>query len=167
MGSVLQNGTVTPGHIATWTTDGIVQDGGSFITGSRVLGRFSGANFNTTTDQPILMPVTTTVFQLTGIVVTNASISLSAAVGGFYTAAVKGGNQIVASSQAYSSLTGPNLLLNAKLTGFATSARFSSANLPLLPNVGVLVSLGIYLSLTTPQGVPATADIYAIGIDFT
>lgn len=165
--TVQQSGQVTHGHFASWVTDGVIQDGGPVTAAQKVLAAFFNANFNTTSDQPLLVNPAITAFQLTGIVVTNASISLSAAVGGFYTAAAKGGSQIVANTQVYSSLTTANLLLQATLTAFANTARFSSNNLSLLPNINNLQSLAVYLALTTPQSAPATADVYLIGMDLT
>jgi hypothetical protein len=164
---VLQNGLVTPGHYATWVTDGVIEDGGALAAAQKVLASVFSANFNTTTDQPILIPPAITAFQLTGIIVTNASISLTTAAGGFYPAAGKGGSAIVASSQAYSSLINANLLLQPTLTAFAQSARFSSANLPLILGTNNQYSLAAYLSLTTAQGNPATADVYLLGVDLS
>lgn len=164
---VEQSGSVTPNHLATWTTDGVIQDGGPILASQKVLGSFRSANFNSIFDQPILVPPAISAFQLTGIVVTNASVSLTTASGGFYTAASKGGSQIVSSSQAYSALTGSNLLLSATLTAFANTARFSAANLGTLLNANNQYSLALYFALTTAQGVAATADIYVIGIDLT
>lgn len=158
-GYIQQSGNVTPGHLAKWLTSGVLDDAGPQIVGQRVLAILQGADFNVTTDQPLIIPNTITAFQLTGLIVTNASISLSAAVGGFYTALSKGGSAIVAAGQVYSALTGANLLLNPTLTAFALAARFSSP--------AVLTNNQIVFSLTTPQGALATADIYAVGIDLT
>lgn len=167
MGAVQQSGIITPGHLVTWTTDGVVQDGGALNASQKVLSAFFDADFNSVGDQPLLLSPSITAFQLTGIIVTNASVSLNAAVGGFYTAASKGGSQIVANSQAYSALTTPNVLVQPSLTAFAQAARFSANNLALLQNANGLFGLAVYLSLTTPQGVAATADVYLLGIDLT
>jgi len=158
---VLQSGVVTPGHVATWTTDGVIQDGGT--QSPAVLASLRGANFNSTSDQPIAIPASIGAFQLTGIIIANASISLSTAAGGFYPAALKGGTPIVAASQAYSSLSTPvTALMQATLAAFGQNTRFSSANL------GQILGLNnIWFSLTTPQGVTATADIYLLGNNLT
>lgn len=165
--SVLQSGAVTPGHVAIWTTNNVVQDGGALLAANNTLGSLRSANFNSTADQAILLPTSIAAFQLTGIVVTNASAPLLTAVGGFYTAASKGGSAIVAASQAYSSLLGIDLLLQATLTAFAQTARFSADNLPYVPNSNGQYALAIYLSLTTPNGNVATADVYVLGLDLT
>jgi|SRR5208282_6193211 len=156
MNGIQQSGQVTPGHIATWTTDGVIQDGGAAPL--NVIASLRNANFNITSDQPIIIPQSIVAFQLTGIVVTNASISLTTAVGGFYPQSTKGGTPIVASSQAYSALTSANSLMQATLAAFGSGTRFSSAN---LASIGGL--LAIWFSLTTAQGAAATGDIYLLG----
>lgn len=156
--SVEQSGNVTPGHAATWVTDGVLKDGGAPPAAQRVLAFYQGADFNDTGDQAIPIPAAITAFQLTGIVITNASLSLTTAVGGFYPQASKSGTPIVAATQAYSTLTTGQKLLNATLASFGSTTRFSAVNLP---------DAAIYFALTTPQGVAATADIYLIGIDLT
>lgn len=116
---------------------------------SRLLFTLVGANMNTTADQQFTKVGTFSsyIIQLYPTLV-NASTSLTTAAGGIYTAASKGGDQLVASSQAY--------------TGASSSARGVSL---------ILTGLGLgkrtetpYLSLTTAQGSTATADIYIFGI---
>lgn len=162
MGNVQQSGNITPGHLATWVVPGAIGDGGPVPAAQRVLATLRGANFNTTNDQPIPIPQRVTAFQLTGIVVTNASISLTTAVGGFYPQANKGGTPIVAASQVYSALTTANGLLSLTLASFGQNTRFSSAN---LGSIGGL--LDVWFSLTTAQGALASADIYLVGIDLS
>lgn len=162
MPAIQQSGLITPGHLAIWTTTGVVQDGGVAPIGQRVLASAKGVNFNTINDQPIAIPQRITAFQLAGILITNASISLTTAAGGFYPAASKGGVSIVEATQTYSMLTNNSLILYATLSSFGQNTRFSSANLGSIAGF-----LGIWLSLTTAQGLPATADIYLIGIDLS
>jgi hypothetical protein len=162
MGLVQQSGNITPGHLPVWVAPGVIGDGGAALAAQRVLASLRGANFNTTSDQPIAIPQRVTAFALTGIIVTNASLSLTAAVGGFYPQAAKAGTPIVAAAQAYSTLTTANALLNATLAAFGSGTRFSSAN---LGTIGGL--LNIWFALTTAQPVAATADIYLVGIDLS
>jgi hypothetical protein len=153
---VIQSGQVTPGHAVVWTTDGAVQDGGPLLGPSETkLAQLLGANFNTTNDQQIAIPTTITKFQLTRIVVTNASLSLTTAVGGFYPQPAKGGTALVANSQVYSTLTAASVLLNPTLTSYANTTALTSA---------ILTSFSIYFALSTPQGVAATGDIYLFGV---
>lgn len=154
MTGVIQSGLVTNGHIAQWAANGVIADGGAVPTGRLIVSGRS-LNFNTTADQPIVFPQYITAFRLANIIVTNASISLTSAVGGFYPAASKGGTPIVSAAQAYSALTAPASLMTATLASFGSSTRFSSAN---LGTIGGL--LAIWFSLTMAQGSAATGDIY-------
>lgn len=113
----------------------------------QILGQLIGANFNVTTDQAI--PITrigSQKYVITRIIVTNASISLTTAAGGFYQTTSKGGTAIVANSQVYSSLTAATTVLNPTL---AISRTYTLDN--------------IYFSLTTAQGAAATGDIFICG----
>lgn len=153
---IQQSGNVTPGHGAKWVTDQVIGDAGPSPYAQRVLASLLQANFGSTADQPLRLPTTLNAFQLAGIVVTNASGSLDVAAGGFYPQVSKGGTAIVAAGQIYSALTSGLLLMNATLTAYANAQRFSRSQLP---------DWAIYLSLTTPQGLPLTADIYLVGIE--
>jgi hypothetical protein len=115
----------------------------------QVLFRLIGANMNVTTDQAFVPYLWTPGqnFLIERIRVVNASVSLTTAAGGIYTAASKGGNAIVAASQAYLALTGSSLGLDATLA--AVGAGLQTAT-PIL-------------SLTTAQGAAATADFYIFG----
>ena len=154
MSGVLQSGNVTPGHGAKWVTDGVIADAGANPYSQRVLATLLNANFNDTGDQPILLPTTLQAFQLTGILVTNASLSLTTAAGGFYPAASKGGTPLVANTQVYSALTTSLLLMNPTLTSYAQTNRFSRTQ---------LADWAIYFALTIAQGADCTADIYLLG----
>ncbi len=124
-----------------------------FLEDTRLLGKLVGANMNVTTDQAITVvdvadyPGAAYIVEF--IVVTNASISLTTAAGGFYTAASKGGSAIVAAGQVYSALTAATKFIKATLAGTALTDRLTGATL--------------YLSLTTGQGAAATADVYVFG----
>lgn len=155
---VEQSGNVTAGHIATWSTNGVIQDGGPVLASEKVLTKKFSVDFNDTADVPLQLPATISAFKLQQILITNASTSLTAAVGGFYPQASKAGTAIVAAGQVYSSLTTSAALLIATLAGSAASTRFTRTNLP---------DWAIYFSLTTPQGAAATADIYVTGIDLS
>jgi hypothetical protein len=120
--------------------------------GGILLGKLIGANMDSTADQRIVMFSNPSKFILRRIVVTNASISLTTAAGGVYTAASKGGTAVVASSQAYSSLSASTLFLDLTLN---TSGSASTTVKSSIPN--------LYLSLTTAQGAAATADVYVYG----
>jgi len=162
MTAIQQSGLITPGHLAIFAANGVVEDGGVLPAATRVLGSGRSYSFNTTNDQPIAIPQRVTAFMLTGILITNASISLTTAVGGFYPQAAKAGVPIVPASQTYTMLTNSSLLLWATLSSFGQNTRFSASN---LGSIGGY--LDIWFSLTTPQGAAATGDIYLIGMDLS
>lgn len=158
MVDVVQNGNITPGHLAAWIAPGVIGDGGNAPAAQKVLARLTGADFNSTADQPLVLPSTMTAFMLTGIIVTNSTISLNTAVGGFYPQSSKGGTALVANTQVYSSLTSAAKLLSCTLAAGVSTTRYSRSNLP---------DWAIYLSLTTGQGQFSPADVYVLGIDLS
>lgn len=112
------------------------------------IGTLIGANFNVTTDQAINLTINVK-YRPKRIIVLNTSVpGMSTAAGGIYTAASKGGSQIVASTQIYTGLTNALTALELTLN---------------LPNLVLVAGTPLFLSLTTPQGAPATADIYVRG----
>lgn len=141
--------TTNASNISTGTLSGARLSTGL----QRVLGTLRGANFNSVADQPISITSSITTFQVTSIVVTNCSASLTTAAGGFYPTTAKGGTPIVAAIQAYTALTATTVVL--PLTVAAT---------PLVTRYTVSI---VYLSLTIAQGAPATCDVYVIGNDLT
>ncbi len=159
---VQQSGSITPNHLVKWITTGAIGDAGEAGIGKPYLGFLPSADMNSILDQGIQIPQAITAFQLTGIIITNASLSLTTAAGGFYPTTAKGGTTIVASTQVYSSLTTANKLLLATLAANQAATRFSSANLDVINGY-----LTLYLSLTTAQGVASTADIYVLGTDLS
>ena len=118
---------------------------------SRVLFHITSANMNSTADQTFVADYPLTSYLITFIRIVNASTSLTTAVGGIYSAASKGGTALVANTQAYSALTGATLGLDATIAAFGK---------------GALTATPI-LSLTTPQGGAATADLYIMGTRLT
>jgi len=120
--------------------------------GGILLGSLIAGNFNSTSDQQITIFDNPSKYVIRRIVVTNASASLTTAAGGIYTAVSKGGTAVVASSQAYSTLTGSTLFLDLTLN---TSGNANITVKSSIPN--------LYLSLTTAQGTAATADVYVYG----
>ena len=154
--AVVQSGNVTPGHLVKFAADNVIKDGGPSPYSQRVLASLLNADFNTTADQAIALDPSLNYFQLTGIVVAGASVSLSVAAGGFYPQASKGGTTIVASGQVYSALTTNTLLMQPTLSSYAQQQYFSRSQLP---------DWAVYLSLTTPQGGAALANVYLLGIE--
>lgn len=118
-----------------------------YLGGYGIIGSLIGANFNSVADQAITISPSKYIIRF--IVVTNASISLTTAVGGFYTGAGKGGTILVAAAQTYSALTAPTKKLDVTLAAVVGTDTFAVTP--------------IYLSLTTPQGAAATADVFVLG----
>jgi len=114
-------------------------------SGGQLLGRLTGANMNSTSDQAI--PINSSSYIVRRITVANVSTSLTLAAGGVYTSTSKGGTAIVAAAQVYSALTGATKFLD--LTLAVTSDKQTAGTL--------------YLSLTTAQGGAATADLSIYG----
>lgn len=113
-----------------------------------LLVALGSADFNSTADQAIAIPAGEWV--ITRIIVYNASTNLTTAAGGIYTGSGKSGSTIVAASQAYTALTGSTKYLSLTLDTYATTTVHTGGS-------------SIYLSLTTPQGGAATADVAIFG----
>jgi hypothetical protein len=115
-------------------------------------GRLIGANFNSTSDQPIIVTTPSPNYAVEFIWVSNPSTSLTTAAGGIYSAASKGGVAVVASSQAYSVLTSNTA--NTSGNGLLLTLSTAGGNQTVFTQ-----NTTLYLSLTTPQGAAATADV--------
>lgn len=123
----------------------------------QLLGSKNNANMNVTTDQAITLTERATllaedpiwnIYQVSRIVASDPSTSLTAADGGIYPTTSKGGTPIVAATQVYTALVNPSDTL--ELT---------------LDSQEVALSVGtLYLSLTGTQGGAATADFAVYGI---
>jgi len=120
---------------------------GEFLPGLVLGGYLLGADMNSTADQPIVIKCPTKHWSLFRVIVTNPSTSLTTAQGSLYLDAAKT-NIIMATNTAYSGLT--NNTINT-----AANIVTPTLQVPYTANKTV-----IYLSLTTAQGAPATADWY-------
>ncbi len=112
----------------------------------KVLGKLLNANMNSVADQAIALGAAKAI--VTDIVVTNPSLSMTLAAGGFYSAAGKTGLILVPATQLYSGLLG---VASDVVTPVVTRKRITTGQ--------------IFFALTTAQGVAATADIYVLGIE--
>lgn len=111
-----------------------------------------GCDFNITTDNALVRQFNCLTYDIHSIYVRNASISLTTAVGGIYTAAAKGGTAIVAAGQVYSTLTGPTIGMQLTIEPVGMDERNATA---------------LYLNLSTAQGAAATADVFVYGCPLT
>lgn len=107
------------------------------------------ANMNATTDQSFRKLGDWGSYLITRIRCWNASTNLDTAAGGIYTAASKGGNAIVANSQAYTALDASTKGLDLTIAAIGLGGQ--TVNPPIL-------------SLTTAQGAAATANFAIFGV---
>ena len=114
----------------------------------RLLGSVRGANLNATGDTVIPIVCSTT-YSVSNVILTNASISLTTALAGVFTAPAAGGAAIVANA-ALSGATGPTIV--SQRTVASTAAQTGQS---------------LYLNVGTAQGAAATGDIYVYGYDFS
>lgn len=115
--------------------------------GRQLIGYLLGADFDSTEDQQFSgLPAR---YIIRRVVVANPSISLSNAVGGIYAAPAKAGTVIVAATQTYATLTGVS--------------KFKDLPLEAVCGTDWFVEASIYFALSTPQGAPATADVFIFG----
>ena len=114
---------------------------------TQLLGALKSADMNVTTDQAI--GINASKYILRRIVVTDASLNLTTAAGGVYTAASKAGTAVVGAAQVYTALTAATKFVDCTLDASCGTDYFTAATL--------------YLSLTTGQGAAATANVYIYG----
>lgn len=115
---------------------------------NRLLFQIIGADMNTTNDQLFAKVGEFQYYNITLVRVSRASISMSTAAGGIYTAASKGGNAIIAASQVYSGATTSALAFNLSMAAGVSGPTMSG--IPIL-------------SLSTPQGATATMNFRIYG----
>jgi len=115
----------------------------------RLLAVATGVNVNATGDQAVLPIINSTNYSVSNVVFTNASVSLSSAAAGLFTAPSAAGTGVVANA-ALSALTGPTVVSQRTVASTATQ---SGQNL--------------YLNVGTAQGAAATMDVYVYGYDFS
>lgn len=114
----------------------------------RLLAVAKGVNANSVADT--LMPViNSTAYSVLYVVKTNASISLTTATGGIYTAAAAGGTAVLTPA-ALSGNTAANVVVQTAPT-----------------TTTVQTAQTLYWRIATAQGSAATVDIYVYGYDFS
>lgn len=113
----------------------------------RLLGKAYGVNVNATGDTAIQLD-STSLYSVSNVIVTNASISLSSAAAGLFTAPSASG--AIVANAALSALTGPTVVSQRTVASTATQ---TGGNL--------------YFNVGTAQGAAATCDVYVYGYDFS
>jgi hypothetical protein len=114
----------------------------------RLLASFQGVNVNATGDT-VLPIINTDRYGVSNVVFTNASVSLTTAAAGVFTAPSAGGTAIVANA-ALSAMTSASVVSQRTV---ASTAAFSGQNL--------------YVNVGTAQGAAATMDVFVYGYDLT
>lgn len=115
----------------------------------RLLAVATGVNVNATGDQAVLPIINSTNYSVSNVVFTNASVSLTTAAAGLFTAPSAGGTGIVA---------------NAALSGLTGSTVVSQRT---VASTAVQTGQNLYLNVGTAQGAAATMDVYVYGYDFS
>jgi hypothetical protein len=114
----------------------------------RLLGYAQGVNVNAVGDT-VLPIINSSTYSVKFVVVTNASISLTTAAAGLFTAPSAAGTGIVANA-ALSACTGPTVVSERTVASTATQQ-----------------GQNLYFNVATAQGAAATADVYVYGYDFS
>lgn len=109
--------------------------------------RLIGADMNSTADQVFVPAFAFTQYSVRELNAVNGSVPITA-VGGLYGAPGKTGVQIVSEDHSWELLSAPDKMDTPTLDPEANDTR----------------SAPPYLSLTTPQGSPATVDFYLMGV---
>ena len=115
----------------------------------RLLAVATGVNVNSTGDQATLAINNASSYSVSNVVFTNASISLSSAAAGLFTAPSAGGTGLVA---------------NAALSALTSSTVVSQRT---VASTALQTAQNLYLNVGTAQGAAATMDVYVYGYDFS
>lgn len=114
----------------------------------RLLASYQGVNVNATGDT-VLPVINTNSYGLSNVIFTNASVSLTTAAAGLFTAPSAGGTGIVA---------------NAALSAMTASTVVSQRT---VASTALQTGQNLYLNVGTAQGAAATMDVYVYGYDLS
>jgi hypothetical protein len=114
----------------------------------RLLASFQGVNVNATGDT-VLPVINTNSYGVSNVIFTNASVSLTTAAAGLFTAPSAGGTGIVA---------------NAALSAMTASTVVSQRT---VASTALQTGQNLYLNVGTAQGAAATMDVYVYGYDLS
>ena len=160
----INNGRVAVHKDETSLVYGLPRTGTTFSLGARSptntgeikLFELRRARMDVTTDQAFLKVFSGGVrYKITRIVaVLRNAKSAAAAVGGIYTAASKGGSQVVANSQTFTPLVTTDSTRTLTLATYGSDTNMAD---------GTYSGSNLYLSLTTPAANAGIADFYIYG----
>jgi hypothetical protein len=114
----------------------------------RLLASYQGVNVNATGDT--VLPIQNTGnYSVSNVIFTNASVSLTTAAAGLFTAPAAGGTGIVA---------------NAALSAMSASTVVSQRT---VASTATQTGQNLYVNVGTAQGAAATMDVYVYGYDLS
>lgn len=114
----------------------------------RLLASYQGVNVNATGDT--VLPINNTnSYGVSNVIFTNASVSLTTAAAGLFTAPSAGGTGIVA---------------NAALSALTASTVVSQRT---VASTALQTGQNLYVNVGTAQGAAATMDVYVYGYDLS
>ena len=150
---ILQSGAITPNHLCSWISDGVIGDSGATLINTQAIFRstITAVNFNLiNSDNQILvnLPAGYTRWRCNRVQITNPSGALNTATCGLFTGTAASGVQIVTSGSAITITT------NSMDTN-------NNAQALTINNGGTLIysDTAVYFRLQVGQGVAATADV--------
>ena len=114
----------------------------------RLLASYQSVNVNATGDT-VLPVINTNSYGVSNVIFTNASVSLTTAAAGLFTAPSAGGTGIVA---------------NAALSAMTSSTVVSQRT---VASTALQTGGNLYLNVGTAQGAAATMDVYVYGYDLS
>lgn len=130
-----------------------------------ICGRLTGADFNSTADQAIALTAPGAgAYIIRAIWATNPSISMTTAKGSLYAATSKAS---VIPGTTGVGMVWTSLVAATDLVGFLAGTAAPPSSTTTMHFSRFTSNTTIYLSLTTPQGAAATADIYVECLDLS
>ena len=150
---ITQSGNVTPSHLASWYTDGVLGDAGVTFTNTYGLFAYSKKqiNFNAAnSDNPLLinLPLGYTRYRVEKILISNATATLTTATCGVFTQTGAAGLGVVAGSTSVT-VSQPVDDTNANMQSLTIVNQ----------NTMSLIDTTLYFRVQTAQGSAALADV--------
>ena len=151
--SIEQSGTITPGHIASFTTDNVIQDSGFSYSNSygMLAGIVQNIKFNSAnTDNPIAinLPASYTRYRIHQILLSGATHDISTATCGVFTATAAGGTPVVTTGTA----------ITVTQTAGDTNHNMQSLSINDQDTM-FFIDTVLYFRVQTPEGAAALANV--------
>lgn len=151
MQSVLQSGSVTPGHLTSWVTDGVLADAGVTYANSYGLLQATAlsVNFHQTGETQILinLPQGYTRYRIENIIISGASVSLVGATASVWTGSGQTGSNPVPVESVTVSTSLVDTINNMQLMDMVNTDQIA------------FVDPALFFNVVAPLGSPATANV--------